>query len=259
MGVRSDRILEGRVALVTGSSRGIGRAIAFELARAGASVIVHSGSDLARAEAVAAEIARWGGKSRATVADFTHPEERSSFFEIAWGWQGYVDIGVLCAGADILIGANRSLTFAEKLDLLWKVDVLGTVELARALGAAMKHRGSGIIITLGWDGALRGMEGSTAQAFAVAKGAVMAFSLALAQELAPEVRVNCIAPGWIRTAWGEEAGPLWIQRVEKQSLLGRWGTPEEVARLCRFLASPEASYITGQIICINGGVNYRFG
>ena len=251
--------LQDQVALVTGSSSGIGRATAIELARRGAKVIVHSGSDRSRAEAVAEEILLRGGSALATVADLGTSEGREYLFRTAWEWQGYLDICILCAGADILTGPAREFPFSEKLRRLWEVDVLGTVELSRRIGEAMRQRGRGVILTIGWDGALRGMEGSTAQAFAVAKGAVMAFTLALAQELAPTVRVNCVAPGWIRTAWGEKAAPHWQARVQVQTLLGRWGTPEEVAQVCAFLVSPESAYITGQIICVNGGTNCRFG
>lgn len=250
--------LAQRVAVVTGSSRGIGRQTALLLASAGAKVIVHAGNNRAAAEEVAAEITRGGGQARVLVADFTRPESRRSFAEEAWACFGHVDICVLCAGADILSGPHRALSFADKLHLLWQVDVLGTVEVAREFGRLMRERGQGTILTVGWDGAFRGMEGDTAQAFAVVKGAVMAFSLALAQELAPQVRVNCVAPGWIRTAWGQSAKELWQQRVHSETLLGRWGHPEEVARVCLFLVSPESSFINSQIIFVNGGTNYRF-
>ena len=81
----------------------------------------------------------------------------------------------------------------------------------------------------------------------------MAFTRSLAKSLAPEVRVNCLAPGWIRTAWGEQASEYWQQRAASESLMGRWGTPEDVAHAARFLASPAASFVTGQVLEINGG------
>jgi 3-oxoacyl-[acyl-carrier protein] reductase len=82
----------------------------------------------------------------------------------------------------------------------------------------------------------------------------MAFSRSLARSLAPEVRVNCVAPGWIKTAWGEQASDYWQQRAVRESLLGRWGTPEDVAAAVRFLVSPAAGFITGQVIAVNGGL-----
>jgi len=82
----------------------------------------------------------------------------------------------------------------------------------------------------------------------------MAFTRSLARSLAPEVRVNCLAPGWIRTEWGEHASEYWQQRAVDSCMLGRWGTPEDVARVARFLVSPAADFVTGQIVPINGGL-----
>ncbi len=81
----------------------------------------------------------------------------------------------------------------------------------------------------------------------------MGFSRSLAVSLAPQVRVNCIAPGWIRTKWGETASEVWQERVKRETPLGRWGTPEDVAKVARFLASDDAAYLTGQVIRVNGG------
>jgi NAD(P)-dependent dehydrogenase (short-subunit alcohol dehydrogenase family) len=117
----------------------------------------------------------------------------------------------------------------------------------------MKREGSGVILNMGWDQAETGMEGDSGELFAAVKGAVMAFTRSLALSLAPEVRVNCLAPGWIRTAWGAGASERWQQRVRRETPLGRWGEPEDVAAATRWLASPAASYITGQVIRVNGG------
>ena len=84
----------------------------------------------------------------------------------------------------------------------------------------------------------------------------MAFSQSLAQSLAPRVRVNCLAPGWIKTAWGEQASDSWQQRAVREALLERWGTPQDVATAARFLVSPAAAFITGQVIPVNGGFRY---
>jgi NAD(P)-dependent dehydrogenase (short-subunit alcohol dehydrogenase family) len=88
---------------------------------------------------------------------------------------------------------------------------------------------------------------------AAAKAAVMAFTRSLALSLAPKVRVNCLAPGWIKTAWGESASPEWQERVRRETPLARWGLPEDVAAAARWLATPGAAFITGQTIRINGG------
>jgi 3-oxoacyl-[acyl-carrier protein] reductase len=117
----------------------------------------------------------------------------------------------------------------------------------------MKTAGQGVLVNVGWDGAARGMAGDSGELFATVKGAIMAFTRSLARSLAPEVRVNCVAPGWIKTAWGEQASAYWQDRARKESLLGRWGTPEDVARVVRFLVSPAAAFVTGQIVDVNGG------
>ena len=110
-----------------------------------------------------------------------------------------------------------------------------------------------MILNMGWDQAESGMEGDSGEMFAAVKGAVMAASQSLAKSLAPEVRVNCLAPGWIRTDWGRNASAEWQERARRESLLGRWGEPEDVARVACFLASPAAAFINGQIVHINGG------
>ena len=117
----------------------------------------------------------------------------------------------------------------------------------------MKLRGRGCIITIGWDQAETGMEGDSGQLFAAIKGAVSGFTRSLAKSLAPEVRVNGIAPGWIRTAWGERASKEWQERVRRETPLGVWGLPEDVAETAVWLASPSARFVTGQTVRVNGG------
>src|SRR5205085_666195 len=152
------------------------------------------------------------------------------------------------AGADTLTGAAARWPFERKLQALLAVDVTATILLARDAGARMKAAGGGVIVNVGWDQADTGMEGDSGQLFGATKAAVMAFTKSLALTLAPEVRVNCLAPGWIRTGWGEGASGRWHERVRRETPLARWGTPADVARAARWLVSPEASFITGQVI-----------
>jgi 3-oxoacyl-[acyl-carrier protein] reductase len=100
------------------------------------------------------------------------------------------------------------------------------------------------------------MAGDSGELFALVKGAVMAFTRSLAQSLAPTVRVNCVAPGWIRTAWGDGASPAWQARARREALLDRWGTPEDIAGAVAFLVSPAGAFVNGQILPVNGG--FRF-
>jgi 3-oxoacyl-[acyl-carrier protein] reductase len=246
--------LTDRLAVVTGSSSGIGRAIALELAAAGADVLVHCRASVERAEALAEEIRRAGRKAEVITADVGEAADRRRLAEQAWnGPLGAPDIWINNAGADLLTGASTRWPFETKLDRVLQVDVRGTVELSRAIGAQMKDRGHGVILNIGWDQAATGMEGDSGELFATAKNAIMGFTRSLALSLAPQVRVNCIAPGWIRTAWGETASDAWQQRVLDETPLRRWGEPEDIARLARFLVSDEAAYLTGQVINANGG------
>lgn len=256
--------LAGRWAMVTGGSSGLGRATAMRLARAGANVWIHCRQNESAAQAVCAAIEALGSASRYTMGDLASAATVDSVLDeaSAWGPDG-PDIWVNNAGADVLTGDAAHGTFEEKLQTLWNVDVLSCIRLSRGVGmqmkqAAIKGRASGqrVIINTGWDQAEHGMEGDSGEMFAAIKGAVMAFTRSLAMSLAPDVRVHCVAPGWIRTAWGEEASEYWQQRAQRESLLQRWGAPEDVANATCFLASDDAAFLTGVVLPVNGGFRY---
>ncbi len=200
-----------------------------------------------------------GTESSFLIFDFAGAEasELESIVQRAWDWKGKIDVWVNNAGADVLTGVAADWDFDAKLTRLWEVDVRATIHLSRAVGHRMKAAG-GVILNMGWDQADSGMEGDSGQLFSTIKAANSAFSHSLAKSLAPRVRVNCLAPGWIRTAWADEASASWQARARGESLLGRWGTPEDVAQTAAFLASPAAEFINGQTIAINGGFrSYR--
>jgi 3-oxoacyl-[acyl-carrier protein] reductase len=244
--------LKGQTAVVTGSSSGIGRAIALQLADAGANLLVHARRNAAGAEEVATHARSLGRESRAVLADLSDSAEQDRLVETAWNWRR-IDIWINNAGTDVLTGEAAGWSFEEKLAALWKVDVVAALRLSRAVGTRMCERGHGVILNMGWDQADTGMAGDSGEFFAAVKGAVMAATRSLAKSLAPQVRVNCIAPGWIRTEWGQQASAEWQNRAQRESLLARWGESEDVARAACFLVSPEASFINGQIVPINGG------
>lgn len=248
------RTFDGVRVLVTGSTNGIGRAIATAFAERGADVIVHGYRSRETAEMVANQLRLHGGDCRAVLADLRQPAEIDRLAMECWDVLGD-GLGVLVcnAGADVLTGDGAKLSFDAKLDALLQVDLKATVRLARAVGEKMKSTGRGVILTMGWDQAETGMEGDSGQLFASVKGAVMAFSRSLAVSLAPQVRVNCLAPGWIRTAWGETAAASWQERVRRETPQKVWGLPDDVAAAAVWLASPGASFITGQTVAINGG------
>ena len=248
------RELAGMRALVTGSTSGIGRAIALELAAGGADVVIHGRRSQLAAETVAAQCSSRDVRAEVMLTDLADEASLTPFVERAWTvWNG-LDIWINNAGADTLTGEAGRWSFSEKLDALWAIDVRATMLLARAAGGRMKEQGHGVLVNMGWDQADTGMEGDSGQLFGATKGAVQAFSKSLALTLAPEVRVNCLAPGWIRTAWGATASAVWQERVRRETPLERWGTPEDVARAARWLVSPAAAFITGQTLRVNGGV-----
>ena len=245
--------LDGARAVVTGASTGIGRAIAISLAKAGADLLLHSRDSREALEELAGLIRADGCRAEVLQADLSDDVSIDRFFDDAWRLFEGVDIWINNAGVDLLTGTDSKLDYDEKLERLWQVDVRGSIRLARAAGLRMRDEAGGVVLNIGWDQAERGMEGDSGELFAAAKGAVMSFTRSLAVSLAPQVRVNCIAAGRIRTAWGEQASEDWQERVLRETPLGRWGTPEDIARLARFLVSAEADYLTGQVIYANGG------
>ncbi len=247
------RELTGLRAVVTGSTSGIGRATALALAAGGADVIVHGRRSRESAESAAAAVRALGGRGAALLADLRDEGECRRLVDEAWRTWGGVEVWVNNAGADTLTGEAARWPFERKLRELLAVDVTATMLLGREAGTRMKRRGEGVILNVGWDQADTGMEGDSGQLFGATKAAVMAFSKSLAVSLAPEVRVNCLAPGWVRTAWGEGASSAWQERVLRETPLRRWGTPDDVAAAARWLASPEAGYVTGQVVRVNGG------
>jgi 3-oxoacyl-[acyl-carrier protein] reductase len=251
----ADRPLAGRAVLVTGGSSGIGQAIAIACARAGADVAVTYRINESGAQEVAREIRAAGRQAVVIPLDLSDVRSVGAVGPAARDALGRLDVWVNNAGADILTGSGALLTTIEKLDLLLAVDLRGTMlaswQAVEILGAREE---GGVIINMSWDHVLTGMAGSNPQLYAAVKGGVLAFSKALARSVAPRVRVNVLAPGWIETSFGAGANERLRQQVADSTPLKRWGMPEDVAGAAVFLASPAASFITGQMILVGGGV-----
>lgn len=253
---RGDRVsLDGKIVLVTGASSGIGQAIAIACAQAGADLAITYRRNREGAERTAAEIRGFGRRAEVMSADVSRQEDLAALATELRGRFTRVDAWINNAGADILTGEGDRLSRLEKLDLLLAVDLRGTVLASWTAVDFMRAQGKGgVIINMSWDHVIRGMPGENPVLYSAAKGGVMSFSKSLALDVAPDIRVNILAPGFIETAFGQEADPDWKRKVEEMTPLRRWGRPEDVAGAAVYLASDAASFVTGQMIMVNGGV-----
>ena len=249
-------------AVVTGASSGIGQAIAVTLAHAGlAEILVHYRRNREGALQTVERCKELGCHASDFAADLADVGDRERLVRTAFERLGSIQTWINNAGADVLTGDAAQLDFDTKLRRLVDVDVIGTIHVSRLVADRLLAQDSAVppsIVFIGWDQALRGMEGEAGQLFAPVKAAVMAFAASLAQQLAPHVRVNTIAPGWIQTSWGESSSPYWDDRAKHQSLMHRWGTPEDVARAAAYVSDPNNTFLTGQTIDVNGGWNRRY-
>jgi 3-oxoacyl-[acyl-carrier protein] reductase len=188
-------------------------------------------------------------------ADVSRQEDLAALADTLASRFGRVDAWINNGGADILTGGGARLPRLRKLDLLLAVDLRGTVLASwTAVEFLRAHGGHGVIINMSWDHVLRGMAGENPVLYSTAKGGVMSFSKSLALDVAPDIRVNILAPGFIETAFGQEADPDWKRKIEEMTPLRRWGQPEDVAAAAVYLASDAAAFVTGQMIMVNGGI-----
>jgi 3-oxoacyl-[acyl-carrier protein] reductase len=247
--------LAGRAVLVTGASSGIGRAIALAAARAGADVAITYRANEPGARDVEREIRSLGRRAAVITLDLSDAESLKALGPAAGAALGRIDVWINNAGADILTGDAATLSTEAKLDLLLTVDLRGTMLASWQAAALMGAQdGGGVIINMSWDHVLAGMPGTNPQMYSAVKGGVLAFSKSLARSVAPRVRVNVLAPGWIETSFGEGLDDRTRRAVAESVPMKRWGTPEDVAAAAVFLASPGAEYVTGQTILVGGGV-----
>jgi 3-oxoacyl-[acyl-carrier protein] reductase len=247
--------LDGKRVVVTGGSSGIGRAIARRCAAAGADVLLTYRANRQGAEEAARELARTGRRALVHQTDISREEDVAALARQARAELGRVDVWINNAGADILTDDAGRLPPREKLDLVLAVDVRGTVLASWEAARLMAEQGpGGVIINMSWDHVTLGMAGENPVLYSVAKGAIMSFSKSFAREVAPDIRVNILAPGFIETAFGKDANPRFRDEVVSLTPMKRWGTPEDVAAAAVFLASDDARFMTGQMIMVNGGV-----
>ncbi len=248
--------LAGKRAVITGASSGIGRALAVAFAAEGANVVVNYAHSAMSAEAVVHHIRASGGMACAIQGDVADVVAVEHLVAAAAAALGEIDIWANIAGADILTGEAAKLSDYAKLARLLDVDLRGTMLCSWAVAPLMRVAGQGVILNMSWDLALRGMGERNPEMFAAAKAGVTGFTRSLARSLAPVIRVNEVAPGWIATAFAEESmASVYREQVIAATPLGRFGTPEDVAAAAVYLCSDEAAFVTGQTLKINGGLS----
>jgi 3-oxoacyl-[acyl-carrier protein] reductase len=246
--MQAEQELAGKVALVTGAAKNIGRAIALELAAAGAAVAINTRASRAEAEALAAEIRAGGGRAAVFLADIAEADAVAGMHATVVAELGPVDILVLNASVRREV-AFETMSFAEWRQVM-SISLDGAFHCIQAVLPGMLKAGRGDIITLAGDTALTGAVGKVHSS--VAKNGLTGMTRALAREFgARGIRVNCVSPGHINTVRANVRAP----RPDAGSHIpvGRYGEPGEIAAAVRFLCGPRAGFITGQTLHVNGG------
>lgn len=244
-------MLEGKTALVTGASRGIGRAIALGLAEAGANVAVNYAGSREKAEKVAEEIEKMGAKALVIQSDVSDDESVRGMVKEVIGQFGSLDILVNNAG---ITRDNLIMRMKEKdWDDVMNTNLKGVFHCTKAVTRQMMKQRSGRIINIA---SVTGVIGNPGQAnYAAAKAGILGLTKSSARELAARnITVNAIAPGFIATDMTEELNEDVKEQMLNQIPLSRFGKPEDVANLVKFLASEGSGYITGQTFCVDGGM-----
>ena len=245
----SENELKGKTALVTGGSRGIGRATCLALAREGVRVAVNYVSNAEAARETVADIERLGAEAMMVEADVSDPESVAAMVAAVESGFGAVDLLVTSAGIASM-EHHSEMTF-ENWRRMLSVNLDGTYLPVMAVKDGMIDRGYGRIVCIASIAGLRAR--GRMITYSTSKAGVIAFSRSCAEAFAPTIRVNCVAPGLIETDMGASAGAETMQRMSDDAFLKRIGQPEEIAETVLFLLSEHSSFTTGQAFVADGG------
>jgi 3-oxoacyl-[acyl-carrier protein] reductase len=245
----SERHLDGKVAIVTGASRGIGRAIAERFAAEGARVVVNYVAGTPNAEAVVDAITGRGGEAIAVRADVSRADDVQVLVAATLDRFGRIDILVNNA----VVTKDVLETTEEEWDRTIDVNLKGAYLCSKAVAPVMIGQQGGTIINMSSNSGLYHPSAMRFTEYVVSKAGLNGLTKALALALGPYVTVNAICPGWIRTDMVEVIDPAVQQRILDETALGRWGTPDDIAASAAFLASADASFITGELLIVAGG------
>lgn len=243
--------LDDRIAVVTGGSRGIGRGIALELAKRGATVVVNYNSSADAANAVVAEIVEAGGTAQAVQADVSQFDQAEALIKAATDAYGKIDILVNNAGVarDNLIVMMKESDWDTVLD----TNLKSAWNCCKAAARSMMRKRYGRIVNISSVSGIAGNGGQTN--YSASKAGVIGLSKALAREVAPRnITVNVVAPGFVGTDMTANLPENIVKQLDTAIPLGRWGNIEDVAYAVAFLVSDEAAYITGQVLSVDGGM-----
>ena len=243
--------MDGQAAIITGAAQGIGRAIALALAERGTTVVLGD-INLAKAQEVAREVETLGQKALPYQVNVSYPEETQGLVEACLEAFGRIDILINNAGVtrDALLLRMKK----EDWDFVLNVNLTGAFHCAKAVARPMARQRRGKIVNIA---SVVGLMGNAGQAnYAASKAGIIGLTKSLAKELASRaITVNAVAPGFIDTDMTRTLSEEVKAAMLGQIPLRRWGTPQDVARCVRFLVSPGAGYITGQVISVNGGMH----
>jgi 3-oxoacyl-[acyl-carrier protein] reductase len=242
--------LDGKVAIVTGASRGIGRATALTFAREGGVVVVNYVARQHEADRVVAEARAMGGQALAVRADVSRQADARALVEATEGRFGRID--VLVNNAGVFRPGRVGALSGEALDQMIAVNLHGVLHMVEAAAPGMRARRSGRIVNVSSIAGL-GTAAADTTPYAMTKAAVNVLTKRLALELGPDgITVNTVCPGFVATDMSAGSGAS-TEAMARKSVLGKVGTPEDIAHAVLFLASDEARFVTGQVLTVDGG------